>query len=128
MPNFTLPNGTAILIDATKIVRCRSCFEGEIDEHPEHIGTALFKPKRMVMEPCEEVGPALQATVSSFTSLTGLSDRRLWFDANKAADAQTPRPSESGSGVLAIIPVGGIRMRVMESVADAQAVIGAART
>ncbi len=127
MPRFTQPNGAKITIPANEVARARPTLTNEIYEHPGHVGSALFSPKQLVMEPIQTVGPALQAERPSFDRLTGVRNRELWFDGKKARDAQRPRPRETGNGVRAIVVVGGTRMRVLETVAAAQAVIDAAR-
>lgn len=124
MPIFTLPGGALRTINANAVVRCRDSFAFENDGH---IGTTLFKPRLIVMEPITLTGPALHAERASFVRLSGIDDRHLWFDATQADDAEPPKPHESANGVNAIIPVDGIRMRVTESVADAQAAIDAGR-
>ncbi len=124
MPDFTLPSGSTIAVAAKDIARCRPSFSWE---NAGHIGSTLFKPRLIVMEPISVVGPALRAEHPSFVCLTGINGLSLWFDAKQARDAETPRASESGNGVQAIVPVGGIRMRVTDSVAAAQATIDAGR-
>jgi len=125
MATFTIPTGTAIDRPASDFVRCRASFSWE---NQGHIGTTMFKPTFIVMEPIEQVGPALAIEAPGFTSLKGLKDRDLWFDAIKAEDAQAPRPHEGVNGVHAVVPVGGIRMRVIATVEEAQNVIDAARS
>lgn len=127
MPNFTLPSGDTVTVPAREVARARPTLTNEIYGHPGHTGSALFTPRLLVMEAIGAAGPALQAEVASFTRLTGIRDRQLWFDAKKAADAQPPRPTETGSGVNAIVPVGGARLRVLETVPQAQAAIDSAR-
>lgn len=82
----------------------------------------------MVLEEINVVGPALQAEVASYTTLTGIRGHTYWIDAARAGDAEVPRTSEQSPGVNAIVPVGGIRMRISETVSAAQAILDAART
>ncbi|MDW3222847.1 MAG: hypothetical protein R8G34_08180 [Paracoccaceae bacterium] len=98
-------------------------------ETPEGVtGSAIFKPRIMVLEEINVVGPALQAELASYTTLTGIRGQTYWIDANRAGDAEMPRTSERSPGVNAIVPVGGIRMRISEAVSAAQAILDVART
>lgn len=124
MPIFTSPGETPVFVDPAAVERLRPSFP---HENGGHIGTTLFRPMLIVMEPVSVVGPALNAERASFVRLTGLGRRALWFDAARAGDARPPRPHEAQAGVGAVVPVGGIGMKVVESVARAQAVIEAGR-
>lgn len=127
MANFTLPNGASVDVMASDKVRARASFRNKIFGSPDHIGTALFKPRLMVMETIDVVGAALKSELPSFTVLTGNKGQVYWFDAKRSGDAEAPRGMEQGPNVNAIIPICGIRMRVSETVAQAQAIINAAR-
>jgi hypothetical protein len=128
MANFTLPNGDSTDVVASGKIRARASFRKEIAGAPGHIGTALFKPRLMVMETIDVVGAALKSEAPSFIALTGNKGQIYWFDAKRSGNAQAPRGMEQGPNVNAIIPVGGIRMRISETVTQAQGVIDAART
>ena len=127
MPSFTRPDDTPINITAASVARARPTIRNEIYGRPGHVGTALFKPRQMVLEAIDVVGPALQAEVPSFTMLHAPNGASIWFDAKKARDAEPPKAYETSENVNAVVVIGGIRQRVSENVADAQAIIDAAR-
>ena len=129
MPTFTNGFGQPFNVDATEVERARPSFSGEI-EYPDgepHTGSVMFAPWVSVIETIDIVGPALQAEVASFVRFTGTRGIDLWCDAAKAADPRGPTAAEAADGVGAVIAVGGIGMRVAESVADVQAALDAAR-
>lgn len=128
MATFTRPNGSTITIAASSIARARRTLRNEIDGHPGHEGSAMFSPKQLVMEPIGQVGPALQQDTPSFDKLHAPDGSEVWFDAKKAKDARTPMQSEQSENTNAVVTVGGTNQRVSETVADAQAVIDAARS
>lgn len=124
MPVFTSPGGTPLNIDAGGVSRLRPSLASE---NGGHIGTTLFSPMQIVMEPVDVVGPALRAEAPGFTRLTGLSARRLWFNATRAGDARPPTRQEAQQGANAVVRVGGIGMKVVENVRQAQDRIDSAR-
>jgi len=127
MPQFTLPNGSVIDIKASTISRVRATLRNEIYGKPGHVGSALFGPKRLVLEPIDTVGPALQAEVPTFAVLHAPNGQNIWFQANKARDAEAPLPTEQSPTTNAVVVMGGVRQRVSETVAQAQAIIHTAR-
>ncbi|MGC3939521.1 hypothetical protein ACOTTU_17085 [Roseobacter sp. EG26] len=127
MPTFTRPDGSTIDVDASEIARARPTIPREIFGKPDHIGTALFKPKQLVLEAIEVVGPALMVEVPSFAELHAPNNASIWFEATKARDAEAPRASETSPNTNAVVVMGGVRQRVSETVAQAQAVIDNAR-
>ena len=127
MATFTRPNGDPIDVPASSVSRARPTLTNEIFEKKGHVGTALFKPKQLVLEPISTVGPALQAELPSFAMLHAPNGAEIWFDAKEAQDARPPRSSETSPDTQAVVAVGGVAQRVSESVAAAQAIIDAAR-
>lgn len=127
MPTFTLPNGSKIEIDATAIVRARPTIRNEIYGKPGHVGTALFAPKRLVLETIDSVGPELQQGAPSFTRLHAPDGQSIWCQASKAKDAEAPLPTEMSPTTGAVVVMGGVRQRVRETVSEAQAILNAAR-
>ncbi|MEM6312098.1 MAG: hypothetical protein AAF754_18885 [Pseudomonadota bacterium] len=127
MATFTRPNDTQITIGPSSVARARRTLRNEIDDNPGHEGCALFSPKQLVMETIDQVGPALQQDTPSFDKLHAPDGSEVWFDAKKAKDARAPLNSETSDNTKAVVTVGGTNQRVCETVADAQAVIDAAR-
>lgn len=127
MALFTLPDGSKIEIDATGIARARPTLRNEIYGKPGHEGTALFAPKRLVLEPIDIVGPELQKTAPSFTRLHAPNGQSIWCQASKAKNAEPPRPTEVSPTTHAVVVMGGVRQRVRETVSEAQAILDAAR-
>lgn len=128
MPTFTRPDGSFIDFDAAGIARARPTIRNEICGTPGHVGTVLFKPKQLVLEPIDVVGPALRAEVPTFAELHALNNGSIWFEAVKANDAEAPRASETSANTNAVVVMGGVKKRVSETVAQAQAVIDNARS
>ncbi|MGV6850016.1 MAG: hypothetical protein ACWA5A_16720 [Marinibacterium sp.] len=127
MPEFKRPDGSKITISAKSLIRARASLRNEIYERPGAIGTALFSPKQLVMDQIDAVGPALRAEQPGFARLRSRSGAAIWFDATRSGDAESPRPTEATDGVNAVVQIGRVRQRVAETVAEAQAIIDAAR-
>jgi hypothetical protein len=127
VPRFTLPDGSKIEIDATAIARARPTIRNEIYGKPGHEGTALFAPKRLVLEPIDAVGRELQKTAPSFTRLHAPNGQSIWCQASKAKDAEAPLPTEVSPTTNAVVVMGGVRQRVRETVSEAQAILNSAR-
>ena len=128
MPTFTRPDGSTIEVAAASIVRARPTLSNEIVDRPGQFGTALFKPKQLVLEPIDVVGPALKQDIPSFAVLHAPNSASVWFEAIKAKDAEPPRITETSENTNAVVVMGGVRQRVSETVAEAQAIIDAARS
>ena len=125
MPLFTLPNGATQSFSAADFVRFRPSLPFELKNQS---GTTLFKPLQIVLNPIDEVAPAMLQQVPSFVRLTSPSGTPQWVDAKKTGDAQVPRPGERGKNTDAVVLVGGVRLRLRDSVADVQAVLDAGRS
>ncbi|MEM9096835.1 MAG: hypothetical protein AAGC62_17925, partial [Pseudomonadota bacterium] len=95
--------------------------------HPGHVGSALFKPKQLVLEDIDTVGAALKAELSTFAMLHAPNNASIWFDSAKVKDAEPPRSHESSPSTNSVVVMGGVRQRLAETVSQAQAVIDAAR-
>lgn len=127
MPVFTRPDGTSITLTASTIARARPTITNEIFGHPGHVGSALFKPKQLVLEDIDTVGTALEEELSTFAMLHAPNNASIWFDAAKAKDAEPPKIYESSPNTNSVVVIGGVRQRLAETVSQAQAVIDAAR-
>ena len=127
MPTFTLPNGSPLVVVASDIARVRPSLRNEIYGHPGVIGSALFKPKQLVLEKVDVVGPALWNELNTFAQLHAPNGVHIWFDSVPASDAMVPSAREARPGVNSVVIMAGVRQRLSDTVAAAQAVIDQAR-
>lgn len=127
MATFTRPDGTKITIASEKLARARPTIRREIYGHPEHVGSALFNPKQLVMEPIEYVGRTLKDELRHFCEFHAPNGASIWINSEMAGDAEKPRSTEKSNNTNSVILIGGVRQRLSESVVEAQAKLDDAR-
>ncbi|KQX72763.1 MULTISPECIES: hypothetical protein [Ensifer] len=125
MITFTWANGQKFELDGTKVLRIRKTIKG----FDEDLGNTLLDVNKSeyVQELPPEVVTAVQAELSTLSSLTQPVGERFWFNAQAASGPMPVGPSKRKDGILSAFDIGGKRQYVREPHEEVAALIKAAR-
>jgi hypothetical protein len=124
MLTLTAPDGSAVRIDAARVVRARRTVSGESGGDNGNAQTRVdWEIAQLVLEPIEQVASLVKAELSSFTSLTTIDGSKIWFDARKATGPLPITPSQGKGGAKSSIKLMGYRQFVTETPTEVHDVI-----
>ena len=124
MLSFTAPNGSAVTVDGSLVVRARRTVSGEYGDENGDARTRIdWAVMSLVTEPIDEVAAAVKGELPSFTALTGRDGTKIWFDAKRAVGPLPVTPHQAEGGIRSSIKLMSYRQYVTESEDEVRAVI-----
>jgi hypothetical protein len=121
MAKFTAPDGSQVVVDEARVIRIRQTVAGE--EGKTRIDWTMLS---LVKEPLDEVVPIISAKLGSLTALTGLADKKVWFDAKPAVGPLPITDGQRSSGFNSSFKIMNYLQYVVETPDQVRAVIKAA--
>lgn len=110
MVTLTAPDGTGVNIDAAEVIRARRTVSGERGGDNGNARTRIdWAITQLVLEPIEEVAPAIKAALPSFTCLTTTDGSKIWFDALKVSGPLPITAGQKQNSVRLSIKIMGYR-------------------
>jgi hypothetical protein len=95
MLTLTAPDGSAVRIDAVRIVRARRTISGERGGENKNAQTRVdWEEVQLVTEPIDEVAALVKADLPSFSCLTTSDGSKIWFDAMRAVGPLLSPPAK----------------------------------
>ena len=124
MLTLIAPDGSAVRIDAVRIVRARRTISGERGGENKNAQTRVdWEEVQLVTEPIDEVVALVKADLPSFTCLTTSDGSKIWFDAMRAVGPLAITPSQRQGGAKSSIRIMGYRQFVTETPSEVHDVI-----